>query len=205
MRKHNWKYTEEQLTNAVKNSFSISGVLRYLNLDTRGGNNTTLKRRINLLKLDISHFNPYNRSDKAGFVKRTSIKHKDITLQIDHINGINTDHRLENLRFLCPNCHSQTDTFCGRNLPKMDKKVNFCGCGSKIDNKAFMCLTCRAFKDERIIWPSKEELEIMVWTKSTRDLSKELGISDVAIAKRCKKYGIKKPERGYWNKQYANR
>ena len=40
---------------------------------------------------------------------------KSLTLQLDHINGINNDHRLENLRFLCPNCHSQTNTFSGRN------------------------------------------------------------------------------------------
>lgn len=40
---------------------------------------------------------------------------KPITLQLDHINGINYDHRLENLQILCPNCHSQTDTYCGRN------------------------------------------------------------------------------------------
>jgi 5-methylcytosine-specific restriction endonuclease McrA len=39
----------------------------------------------------------------------------DLTLVIDHINGINTDHRPENLRILCPNCHSQTDTFAGKN------------------------------------------------------------------------------------------
>jgi len=38
-----------------------------------------------------------------------------IVLQVDHINGIRNDHRLCNLRYLCPNCHSQTDTFCGRN------------------------------------------------------------------------------------------
>jgi len=38
-----------------------------------------------------------------------------IVLQLDHINGIHDDHRLENLRLLCPNCHSQTDTWCGRN------------------------------------------------------------------------------------------
>lgn len=31
---------------------------------------------------------------------------KPISLQLDHINGVNDDHRLENLRFLCPNCHS---------------------------------------------------------------------------------------------------
>lgn len=38
-----------------------------------------------------------------------------MTLQLDHINGISNDHRLVNLRFLCPNCHSQTDTYSGRN------------------------------------------------------------------------------------------
>lgn len=37
-----------------------------------------------------------------------------LTLQLDHINGINTDHRLENLRLLCPNCHSQTPTYAGK-------------------------------------------------------------------------------------------
>jgi len=36
---------------------------------------------------------------------------KPITLEIDHINGDNNDNRLENLRVLCPNCHSQTPTF----------------------------------------------------------------------------------------------
>ena len=38
-----------------------------------------------------------------------------LTLQLDHINGINNDNRIENLRFLCPNCHSQTETYSGRN------------------------------------------------------------------------------------------
>lgn len=36
---------------------------------------------------------------------------KPLTCQLDHINGRNSDHRLENLRMLCPNCHSQTPTF----------------------------------------------------------------------------------------------
>ena len=41
-----------------------------------------------------------------------------ITLQLDHINGNNTDNRLENLRILCPNCHSQTSTWGGRNIER---------------------------------------------------------------------------------------
>ena len=38
-----------------------------------------------------------------------------LVLQLDHINGNHFDHRKENLRFLCPNCHSQTETFSGKN------------------------------------------------------------------------------------------
>lgn len=39
-----------------------------------------------------------------------------LTLQLDHINGICNDNRIENLRILCPNCHSQTSTYAGRNI-----------------------------------------------------------------------------------------
>jgi hypothetical protein len=48
----------------------------------------------------------------------TEWKGKPISLQLDHINGENFDHRIENLRLLCPNCHSQTDTFGGKNKRK---------------------------------------------------------------------------------------
>jgi len=41
---------------------------------------------------------------------------KPLVLVLDHINGVNNDNRLENLRLLCPNCNSQTDTFAGRNV-----------------------------------------------------------------------------------------
>lgn len=49
---------------------------------------------------------------------------KELTLQLEHKNGIHNDHRLSNLEFLCPNCHSQTDTYSGRNIGKYNKKYS---------------------------------------------------------------------------------
>lgn len=40
---------------------------------------------------------------------------KPAPLELDHINGINTDNRIKNLRILCPNCHAQTETYRGKN------------------------------------------------------------------------------------------
>lgn len=47
---------------------------------------------------------------------------KPIVLELDHKNGINNDNRLDNLRFMCPNCHSQEPTNSGSN--RIFKKNN---------------------------------------------------------------------------------
>lgn len=53
-----------------------------------------------------------NRCDWCGL---SEWRGRPLSIQIDHVNGIRDDHRLENLRMLCPNCHSQTDTFAAKN------------------------------------------------------------------------------------------
>ena len=66
--------------------------------------NMNLKKRLINEKLLQSICNICNIS--------TIWNNQKIVLHLDHINGDIYDNRLENLRFLCPNCHSQTDTYC---------------------------------------------------------------------------------------------
>lgn len=65
-------------------------------------NMTKLKKRLIL---------EYNVEYKCALCGLSTWRDKPISLQLDHINGDNTDHRISNLRLLCPNCHSQTTTY----------------------------------------------------------------------------------------------
>ena len=91
---------------------------------------STLKKRI--LKYNLLE---YKCSNPKCLLRKYNVKHLinpdtqencEIKLQLDHINGNNKDNRLENLRFLCPQCHASTNTY-GRKLgkkKKTDKKIN---------------------------------------------------------------------------------
>lgn len=61
---------------------------------------------------------------KCALCGLTKWNNKTISLELDHINGINNDNRLENLRFLCPNCHSQTCTYGSRNSKITETKYD---------------------------------------------------------------------------------
>ena len=71
------------------------------------------------LKLKLYHFGI--KIPKCECCGLTTWQNKPISLHLDHINGNNKDNRLINLRILCPNCHSQTDTYAGKKLKGIKK------------------------------------------------------------------------------------
>ncbi len=142
-----------------------------------------------------------------------------LSLHLDHINGINDDNRLENLRLLCPNCHSLTSTYCGKNkrgYAKTDNKTNrkekliffnhpiqkkkkikekkkCLTCENKISLHSLRCKSCAARHgaQHKIMWPSIEELILKVKETSYLQTAKELGVSDNAIRKHIKNHKYK--------------
>jgi 5-methylcytosine-specific restriction endonuclease McrA len=71
---------------------------------------STIKRRL------LSAGKLRNCCDECGL---SEWRGRSLSIQIDHINGIRDDHRFENLRMLCPNCHSQTETYGAKNRKRL--------------------------------------------------------------------------------------
>ena len=68
---------------------------------------------------------------------------KELIMILDHINGYNHDNRLENLRWVCPNCNYQLDTTNGRNINHGEHFINICcDCGKQISRKSTRCIEC---------------------------------------------------------------
>lgn len=68
---------------------------------------------------------------------------KPLIFHLDHINGDHFDNRIENLRLLCPNCHTQTDTYTGKNTAKYkEKQCSECSSKLKRNNITGKCAKC---------------------------------------------------------------
>ncbi|MFI6352075.1 HNH endonuclease signature motif containing protein [Streptomyces sp. NPDC050743] len=151
------KWTREILEPVVAVSASINEVVRRLGLDSVGGHQANIARRIKAYGIDTSHFTSVLRTERMRYnqrrrsaeeilvqdtsaharripsrrLKRAMIElgveercalcgmepvwhGEPLPLEVDHIDGDWRNNSVENLRFLCPNCHSTTDTYRGR-------------------------------------------------------------------------------------------
>lgn len=148
---------------------------------------------------------PYRCAVKGCPVTDTWLS-KPVTLQVHHIDGDWSNNLLSNLQFLCPTCHTQTASYANN---KSYKKRYYCDCGQEIVRNSKKCLSCANRRNrpekEKIKWPSDTELAKLVWQKPRSTLALELGVSDKAIAQRCKRRGIEQPSRGHWIKVKYNK
>ena len=165
----------------------------------KGGKN--IKNR--LLKHNI-------KEHKCEICGRTHWNGDIIPLELHHVNGDRFDNRLENLQLLCPNCHSQTDNFCGKNTLKEKKKYTcrccgkefFCGEGSSKSSTIYCSIECKDnvlnTKTKYInrdvnnsIRPTKEQLlEDYKELGSFVQIGKKYNVCDKAIAKWFKRYNL---------------
>jgi hypothetical protein len=109
-----------------------------------------------------------------------------LSLHLHHVSGNNHDNRLSNLRLLCPNCHSQTDTYCGKSL----KKSRLCpDCGRQRGRQSTRCRSCanRLKNSDKIVWPPAEELRRRVQESSCLAVARQLGVSDNAVRRKLAK------------------
>jgi hypothetical protein len=121
---------------------------------------------------------------------------RPISLILDHINGVPTDNRIENLRIVCPNCAATLETHCGRKN-KIDREPRSClRCGKKFVPKYVGHRYCsqicgvhskgpRAPKPHtrKVSRPSYEQLKADLETMSFCAVGRKYGVLDNAIRK----------------------
>jgi hypothetical protein len=173
--------TRKEIAKKAKTFISIltnEEIFTVNNVDRRHVKNRIIKE--NLL--------PY----ECSICKLTDWTGQKLSLHLDHINGVNNDNNLDNLRFLCPNCHSLTPTYCAKNVknnPETTTKNKCPDCGIIIGHLSKRCMPCSKKAQEKIIWPDLDSLYKMVQQSNYTQIGKQLGVSGNAVKNRLHQNG----------------
>lgn len=214
--------TDARFIEIVKDSKSIAGVLRGIGYSHQSTAYRFVRRHINRLSLDTTHFTgqSHGKSGRTHFVPTeellqrtatagTHLKHrlvregllpyecaecglsewrgKSLSLQIDHIDGDRSHNRIENLRLLCPNCHTQTPTFGSRGRKRPDVYNRCADCNTEVHRTSIRCRRCaKRAQGSKTPWPDYETLRADVVATSLSAVGRTYGVSPNAVAKRLK-------------------
>ena len=156
-------YTQEQFIEAVKNSYSYSGVCRILGIFPKGGNLKTVKNKIQQLELDASHFTGQRWNKGKTSEDHPSIKKKDISEILVENSGWasgNIRQRLikEGLKEAKCECCGRTEWF-GIPIPLELHHINEIHTDNRLENLLILCPNCHAMTDSHV---NVEQLSALV-------------------------------------------
>lgn len=126
---------------------------------------------------------------------------------IHHIDRDRTNNALSNLRLMTITEHTLLHAIEDRGFKLEARNCPTCNnsfeCSAKSD-QLYCKVSCATSASKRFSL-SREDLYFLVWTMPTTKAAKTLGVSDVAVTKRCKRLNVPKPPRGYWAKVQSGR
>lgn len=147
-----------------------------------------------------------DRCDKCGL--GAEWQGAPLTLQLDHVDGDPTNNTLDNLKIICPNCHTQTPTWGGRNIQRGPTNTyRMCrDCGCQIWKTSKRCVSCSQKGSARETkCPSIETLIALHSQFTATEIATQYGVSGSTVRKWMLRHGIQPRERGYWQKKRSNR